>query len=107
VWGQPDGWTLRSAMVNGQDGADRPLDLTSTDLGGAVLTFTDRIAGLHGRVTDREGKAVANAPVIFYPIDDSLWVEYGPARRLRLVSTTADGSYVMPPLPAGEYYIVA
>jgi hypothetical protein len=107
TYGMPEGWTLRSAMVGGRDIADVPIDLTAGDIDSAVLTFTDRTARLHGIVTDHAGKPAARVLVMAYPADESLWTDYGPARRHQLVLTAKDGTYTMPPLAAGQYYVAS
>lgn len=106
VWGLPEGWTLRSAMVDGIDAADAPIEMT-TDVGGAVLTFTDRAARIRGRVLDGNGQPAAAAHVLIFPAIDSLWTDFGPARRLRRVITGKDGSYELQSLPAGDYLVAA
>ena len=106
VWGQPQGWTLRSAMVAGTDAADTPIHLTN-DIGGAVLTFTDRAPWLRGRVVDGKGQPAAMAHVLIFPAAASLWTDFGPARRLRGVTTGKDGSYEFRALPVGDYLVAA
>jgi hypothetical protein len=106
AWGQPEGWTLRSAMVGGKDAADTPITL-SHDLSGAVLTFIDRAARISGQVVDVKGEPAARAHVLIFPASPALWTDFGPARRLRRVTTDTDGTYDLRSLPAGDYLIAA
>jgi hypothetical protein len=106
VRGLPEGWRLRSAVVNGHDAADEPIDL-NTDLSGAVLTFTDRRAELRGRVMNTSGVGSINALVLAYPANRTLWTDFGPGRRFRFAVAGADGHYAFADLPAGEYLVAA
>lgn len=106
VWGEPDGWTLRSASIGGIDAADAPIQLTS-DMAGAVLTFTDRTATLRGRVAGDQGQVASMVHVLVFPANPTLWTDFGPARRLRRVTTSADGTYEFDSLPAGNYLVAA
>ena len=106
AWSLPTGWTLRSAMVAGKDAADSPIELTS-DLSGAVLTFTDSAPRLRGRVLNTSGAPAASAKVLIFPADASLWTDFGMARRLRWATTKQDGTYDLGWLPAGDYLVIA
>lgn len=103
---QIDGWTLRGATVGGRDLTDMPFDLHS-DLKDVVLTFSDRLCTIAGTVrTDQLPDP--NAVVIAFPTDTSAWTDNGISqRRLRTTRASADGSYALPPLPPGEYYVAA
>jgi hypothetical protein len=98
------GWWLRSAMVNGRDLLDHPLEIAD-DIGGAVLTFTDRRATLSGRLTTAAGVGAAAYFVAVFPADRTLWRPG--ARRIRLVRADTDGTWTVPDLPGGDYLIAA
>ena len=106
AWGEPKGWTLRSAIVAGKDASATPIDLMN-DLPGAVLTFTDRAPRLHGRVGDDREQPPARAHVLVFPSAEPLWTDFGHARRLRWVTIGRDGAYEFRDLPAGDYFVVA
>jgi hypothetical protein len=106
--GAPRGWTLRSAMFNGQDMIDTPVELRDGDATGVVITFTDRPTDLSGSVTGAQGAPDAGAAVIVFPVDRAGWAESGSApRRLKNVRTSANGSYSVGNLPAGDYFVAA
>jgi hypothetical protein len=101
-----DGWILRGATAGGQDLSDTPFDL-HTDLKGVVLTFSDRVCTIAGTVRSDHAPD-PNAVVIAFPTDARAWIDNGISqRRLRTTRASADGSYALPPLPPGEYYVAA
>jgi hypothetical protein len=107
VLGSPSGWMFKSAMYNGRDVADAPLDLTS-DASGIVITFTDKWSGLSGTVTSARGAADPEALVVLFPADSQLWSGTGLSfRRMKSAQTTKTGQYVFPVVPPGDYYAAA
>jgi hypothetical protein len=105
--GTPVGWVVKSAMFDGRDVSDTPLDVQA-DVNGVVVTLTDQPTGLRGIVRLPQGQADANAIVIAFPTDIAAWADFGPSpRRVRNSSTTKSGEYSIAALPAGEYYMVA
>ena len=100
-------WTLKSAEVGGRDALDRALELEADDIGGVVLRFTDRVAGITGTVQVRPGEE-PEALVLVFPADHRAWVSNGmPARRARSVRTGAQGSFSISGIPPGSYLAVA
>jgi hypothetical protein len=100
----PKGWFLEGAFYQGRDVTDAPLELTTKDATGVIITFTDRPSALIGTVTGAQG-ADTSAIVIAYPTDESMWT--GTGRRLRTARVAPDGSYTIQALPPGEYYVAA
>ena len=100
----PAGWYLQSAVYEGRDIADLPLDVETKDIASVVITFTDRPSSVAGSVSGTQG-ATAAAVVIAYPTDEAMWTTS--PRRLRTARAAPDGSYSIQALPAGEYYVVA
>jgi hypothetical protein len=99
-------WTLKSAIVSGRDVADRPLDATSGgSLDGLVVTFTDRVAAVSGRLIDAAGRPVTRYSIVVATTDRSLWLPG--ARRIRSARPATDGTFSVNGLPAGEYAIAA
>ena len=103
----PAGWFLRGAFAAGVDISDTPVDLTTRELTGIVIAFTDRPAGVAGIV--RDGMNVDPAAVVVaFPTDSSLWLSRGAyARRMRTARVDRDGRYTINGLAAGEYHLVA
>jgi uncharacterized protein (DUF2141 family) len=102
------GWMLKSAIVNGRDALDLPLDITlGRNIEGAVLTFTDRMADLSGAVLDGAGAPNGDLLIMLLPADRTYW-EMPSSRRFRApVTPGIDGRYLFTNLPAGDYLLVA
>ncbi len=100
-------WFFKGAIYEGRDLADLPIELSTEDVSGVVLVFTDRPSSIAGTV--RAGQAPdGNAVVLAFPTDQSDWGATGTApRRMRTARANADGSYLFPALPPGDYYLVA
>jgi hypothetical protein len=102
----PSGWWLRSAVVNGIDVLDRPLEIdVSTPLSGVVLTFADRHTLLTGRLEVPAGSAAADYHIVVFPADRSQWLPR--ARRIQSTRPGTDGVYVLRGLPPGAYRLAA
>jgi hypothetical protein len=107
VAGAPQGWSFHSAMVGGRDASVVPIDLEGNDLGGIMLTFTDRPSELSGEVS-AEGATPDFASVLVFPTDTTAWTGYGSSsRRFATTRVGKDGKYRLTNLPAGDYYVVA
>jgi hypothetical protein len=99
-------WWLRSAMLNGRDLLDAPVDIQpGQDLSGIVFTFTDKHSELAGTLTTAAGRAATDYFVIVCPTEPSLWTTG--SRRVKSLRPASDGSFSVKDLPAGEYTISA
>jgi protocatechuate 3,4-dioxygenase beta subunit len=98
------GWQIASAIVNGQDAADRPVEI-STDVSDVVVTFTDKVAELTGRLQTALGRAAPDYHIIVFATDRSYWL-WGSRRSISIRPGT-DGTFRTTSLPAGEYFIAA
>jgi carboxypeptidase family protein len=103
------GWSPRSAIAGGRDILDVPVDVGSTDVTGVILTISDRPLGtFSGHVQDAQGAPLADATVAVFPFDRTMWTDTTPqSRRMRVVRPAASGTYSIPGLPPGDYFIVA
>jgi hypothetical protein len=105
---QAGGWFLKSAMLNGKNVADEPLEMKDADLPGLVVTFTDKASTLSGSVRDSQGAPDALSTVMVFPADRTGWVDFGvSSRRLGSIRVDRSGAFVLRGLPAGEYFVVA
>lgn len=101
------GWWLKSAMLGDRDLLDLPLELDehATDVEGITLTFSTRRSQLSGALQSSTGDPAPGYYVLVFPTDRALW-RTG-ARRIRVVRPATDGRYVIPDLPAGQYFVAA
>lgn len=103
---QPGGFVLKSAMLNGADIADVPLDLKAgAEIKDLVVTFTDKITKLSGVVEDQAGKPIIGFPIVVFSTNAAHWT-FG-SRRIAEARPASDGAYKVLGLPAGEYYVCA
>jgi uncharacterized protein (DUF2141 family) len=103
---QPGGFVLKSAILNGKDIADLPLQVRpSEDITGLVVTFTDRVTEVSGTVQDQAGRPVAGYPIIIFSTDRAHWMTA--SRRVAEARPASDGTYKLLGLPAGEYFVSA
>jgi hypothetical protein len=105
--GAPPGWTFKSAMYQGRDVSDVPLDLDSSDITGVVISFTDQPTELSGTAQTARG-GDPDATILVFASDNTGWVNTGlNPRRMRSVRTGANGAYKIAGLPPGSYYVAA
>jgi protocatechuate 3,4-dioxygenase beta subunit len=100
------GGLMKSSIVNGQDTLDFPLEFTGErDLGGAVITVTDRASELSGVITDGAGKPAVDFTIVVAPSDPRFWVPGG--RRILITRPDTGGRYTFRSLPPGDYMVAA
>jgi hypothetical protein len=99
------GWTLVSAMLDGRDIADTPIEVAPRqDYAGLVVTFTDRQTILAGTTPVGGGAPTADTvTVVAFSTDRRFWIPGG--RRVRVVRPDTAGQYRIAGLPAGEYFV--
>jgi len=96
----------KSAVANGQDTLDVPLDFTGDrDVTDAVITVTDKISELSGVLTDNAGKPAADYTVVAASAEEKYWTPG--SRRIQIARPTPDGRYSFRALPPGEYLLGA
>ena len=101
------GWFVKSAMVNGIDALDEPIELTTENINNVVVSFTARRTTVSGTVIDN-ANAPAQGTVIVFPAGYREWIAKGMSQRLmRNIRTQAKGAFSIPGLPARDYLIVA
>jgi hypothetical protein len=99
---------IKSVLWEGKDYSATPFPVTSQDLSGIVITITTEVAELRGTVRDAQGRPAARAAVMCFPVDSAQWRRYGTqSARLRSTPTRTEGEYVIPSMPAGDYYVLA
>jgi hypothetical protein len=99
-------WVVRSAMVNGRDAVDVPIEFANgTDVTDATVTLSDRSAEVSGTLQTAAGASANEYFVVVFSTDPSVWRPG--ARRVRSTRPASDGRFVVGDLPGGEFYIAA
>ena len=103
----PQGWTMKSVLLNGQDITDLPAEFPAGQtVSGAQIVLTKKVSALSGQVTDSKGNPVLDATVIVFPSNDKLWTYQ--SRFIKAARPDQDGRYKMTALPGpGDYLVVA
>jgi hypothetical protein len=95
-------WMLKSAMVNGKDLADTPIDLKGVEeLTGVTITFTDRTTEISGKVLGAEAGSTAAYSAVVFPADRALWSPT--SRRIKAVRLATNSTFSLTDLPPGRY----
>jgi hypothetical protein len=99
-------WALSSAVIDGRDVLDFPLDIAPHEnIKDAVVTFTNRMQDLSGRIQDASGRPTADFTIVVFPTDSRYWLPR--ARRIASTRPGTDGSFIVRDLPAGDYRLTA
>jgi len=98
------GWTLGSAVANGRDTLDVPLDLRES-IADVVLTFTDRAGELTGMLQHADGRPAPEYHIILFAAERGFWTPH--SRRIRAGRPSADGRFTFYSVPAGDYLLAA
>lgn len=100
----PQGWTLKSVSLNGQDITDTPVEFPPGQaVSGLQVVLTRKVSTLTGLVTDTKGKPVLDATVVIFPADETLWAYQ--SRFIKAARPDQDGTYRVTALPANESYL--
>jgi hypothetical protein len=101
------GWTLKSSIIDGRDTLDDSLEIKAgQNVSGAVLTFTDQMAELSGRLIDAAGKPAPGFTILLFSTDRAYWPT-GSRRVPPPIQPASDGKFRATGLPSGEYYLAA
>ena len=101
----PQGWTLKSVFLNGQDITDVPMEFPpGQTVTGLQVVLSKKITALSGLVTDAKGKPALDATVVVFPADEKLWTYQ--SRFIKAARPDQDGKYQIPALPASTDYLL-
>ncbi|MCC7044877.1 MAG: carboxypeptidase regulatory-like domain-containing protein [Acidobacteria bacterium] len=99
-------WMLQSAMYNGQDLLDFPVDIApNQSLQNVLLTYTDKMQELTGTIQDTSGRPTSDFTIIVFPSEPRFWMPQ--ARRITATRPGTDGRFTFRGLPAGNYRLTA
>jgi hypothetical protein len=99
-------WILESAMVEGRDVLDFPMDIgPNQNLSNIELRFANRRQELSGTIQDASGRPTSDYTIIVFPADQRYWMPQ--ARRIAATRPGTDGRFTFGSLPAGDYRLTA
>lgn len=102
-----DPWVLRSAMAEGRDVLDEPLEVQpGRNVPDLKVTLTDRPAGISGTLVDALGRPAPEYAIVVFSTDRAHWTT-APRRISGVVKVGTDGAFTVRGLPPGEYYLTA
>jgi hypothetical protein len=101
-------FSIKSITIGGEDYTNRAFDPeTVRGLDEVVLTFTDQVTTVQGRVRDERGP-VTTAAVIAFPAEREQWTRYGLSPTRVMASPLAGAStFTLRGLTAGNYLAFA
>jgi hypothetical protein len=102
VDGVPDGWMVKSVLLESDDVTDESFDLSGRTANLRVV-MTDRVTSLTGTVQSDRNRRDHN--VIVFADDAAKWT--APSRFVRTIRADAEGRFQIRGLPPGERYLVA
>jgi hypothetical protein len=97
----PDGWGVKSIVVNGMDVIDAKVELAANQDAEVQVVLTNRLTRITGSVS-ADGQPV-KGEVIVFPADSAKW-SY-PSRFVRTVSADEQGRFRINGLPSSERYL--
>ena len=97
-----------SVVANGKDVTYTGLDASlGEDFDDVVVTLTDKLAVISGRV-DGLRDAARTAAVIVFPVQSERWVNFGwDPPQFRTTRASVEGTFTIEDLPAGDYHVIA
>jgi len=101
----PFDWKPRSVFYDGKEVSETGFEIAAgaSPSTGLVLTFTDRLTAISGRVATFDGQVPPSPMVVAFPQHQPLWRIAGP--RSRSVRADLTGRYVITGLPPGNYFL--
>jgi hypothetical protein len=102
-------WALAAAEWNGRDVLTTPLQVEgNANVEGLVIRMTTQNNSLTGTVRDGVGAITTDGRVIAFPAAPTAWRQGGVSGvRFGNASILADGTYSLPMLLPGDYYLAA
>lgn len=107
LMGLPQGWSVKSVKLNGQDVTDTGAEFKGSEaFTGLEILVTSKTTQVNGTVKDASGKAVKDYTVVFFAEDQQKWTA-PTGRHVVGVRPDTEGGFQVKNLPPGSYYAVA
>jgi hypothetical protein len=106
VGGLPDGWAVKSIIVDGDDATDQPINLADGRNRTVRIVLTDRVTEVTGTIdgaTAARDQPRRDSTIVVFPQDESKWTY--PSRYLRTVRSDDQGGFRIRGLPPHERYL--
>ncbi len=94
-------WTAKSATLGGRDALDGAVEVRQP-LADALITITDRLSELGGKVDGPNG---ADCTLVLFAQNREYWTS--PSRRVMTSRTAKDGTFTFRRIPPGDYSLAA
>jgi hypothetical protein len=102
----PGANSIRSAVVNGRDTLDFPIEVRMGEpITDVVVTVVPRLAEIAGQLQHDANQPATGFTVIVFAADQQYWTPQ--SRRIQAVRPATDGRFSVRNLPGGEYRLVA
>ena len=98
-------WRVRSAMVDGLDLLDSPIDGPAVNLAGVTVTLTNKPTELSGTLQSASGQPAAEYFIVVFSQDRRHW--HAGARRSQSTRPATNGRFQFTDLPPGDYFLAA
>ncbi|MEN3339057.1 MAG: hypothetical protein V7647_2733 [Acidobacteriota bacterium] len=103
----PQGWMLRSVLVNGEDVTDRGMEFKGTEsIAGIEIVVTSKVTELSGAVKGPSGAPVKDYTVMVFSDDPERWTIPN-SRYVVSARPDQEGRFKLRGLPPGGYYAAA
>jgi protocatechuate 3,4-dioxygenase beta subunit len=100
----PQGWAMKSVVINGQDITDTPMEFPAGQtIPGMQIVLTKNVTSLAGQITDSRGNPVLDATIVVFPSDEKLWTYQ--SRFIKAARPDQDGKFQVTGLPGAEHYL--
>lgn len=104
----PENWWVKDVRLNGQSIFDGYDFGSGQSFSGVEIIVSGRATGLVGNVAGTGGAPPSDYAVVLFPEDESRWEQIGPGQMgPRAVRPGLDGTFRLPGLRPGNYYVLA
>ena len=104
--GPMQGWSFKTARLDGREIGDGPIVLGDTAPGDLEVVYSRATTVIRGAVADPRGGATADATIVIFPADRNRWDRVDEFGRGRMIRPTAP-NYEITGLMPGEYFVAA